>query len=111
MGSVEDSTPEPMPSEQIINLCGTAPPTSMGSNMKLISTALVALMMTAIVPGVSSQTAKADGGAILIGVGVYLAGDYVVGHTCQMRDWPFNVVRKVYYGLQGKRLCRYRYRH
>ena len=54
---------------------------------------------------------RADGGAILIGVGVYLAGDYVVGHTCQMRDWPFNVVRKVYYGLQGKRLCRYRYRH
>jgi hypothetical protein len=83
----------------------------MGSAMKLISTALLALMMTAVVPAISSRTAKADGGAILVGVGVYLAGDYVVGHTCQMRDWPFNVVRKVYYGLQGKRLCRYRYRH
>jgi hypothetical protein len=93
-----------------MRLCGIAPPIGMGSNMKLISTALVALMMTAIVPAVSSQSAKADGGAILIGVGVYLAGDYVVGHTCQMREWPFNVVRKAYYGLQGKRLCRYRYR-
>ena len=79
--------------------------------MKLISTALVALIMTAAVPTVSSQPAKADGGAVLIGVGVYLAGDYVVGHTCQMRDWPFNMMRKVYYGLHGKRLCRYRYRH
>ena len=84
---------------------------TMGSAMKLISTALVALMMTAVVPAITSRTAKADGGAILIGVGVYLAGDYVVGHTCQMRDWPFNVVRKVYYGLQGKRLCRYCYKH
>ena len=54
--------------------------------MKLISTALVGLMMTAVVPAITSRTAKADGGAILIGVGVYLAGDYVVGHTCQMRD-------------------------
>src|SRR5262245_10789055 len=83
---------------------------TMGNTMKPFSTALVALMMTAALP-ITSQTAKADGGAILIGVGVYLAGDYVVGHTCQMRDWPFNVVRKVYYGLQGKRLCRYRYKH
>lgn len=79
--------------------------------MKLISAAVVALTMTAVLSPLTSPTAKADGGAILIGVGVYLAGDYVVGHTCQMRDWPFNVVRKVYYGLHGKRLCRYRYRH
>jgi hypothetical protein len=83
----------------------------MGNTMKLISTALAAMMITAVAPAVSSQPAKADGGAILIGVGVYLAGDYVVGYTCRMHDWPFNVVRKVYYGLHGKRLCRFRYRH
>ena len=78
--------------------------------MKLISAALVALSLAVLCP-LTSPTAKADGGAILIGVGVYLAGDYVVGHTCRMRHWPFNVVRKVYYGLHGKRLCHYRYRH
>src|SRR5262245_36097606 len=111
MGSVEDSTPEPMHSQQSRGCAGLLHLPAWRVTMKLISTALVALMMTAIVPAVTNQPAKADGGAILIGVGVYLAGDYVVGHTCQMRDWPFNVVRKVYYGLQGKRLCRYRYRH
>ena len=84
---------------------------AMGNTMKLISTALAALMISTVVPAVGTQPARADGGAILIGVGVYLAGDYLVGYTCQMRDWPFNVVRKVYYGLHGKRLCRFRYRH
>ena len=79
--------------------------------MKPISTALAALTLTAIVAAAPAETAKADGGVVIIGVGVYLVGDYVVGRTCHMRDWPFNVVRKVYYGLQGKRVCNHRYRH
>ena len=80
--------------------------------MKLISTALAALTLTAIIAAAPGQKANADGGAVVIGVGVYLAGDYVVGRTCHMRSWPFNAVRSVYYGLQGKRVCRYhRFRH
>ena len=75
--------------------------------MKLISTVLATLTLTAIVAAAPAYKGKADGGAIAIGVGVYLAGDYVVGRTCHMRDWPFNAIRNVYYGLQGKRLCRY----
>ena len=85
---------------------------TMGETMKLISTALAALTLIAIMAAGPGQTARADGGAVVIGVGVYLVGDYVAGRTCHMRDWPFNVVKKVYYGLQGKRVCRYhRYRH
>jgi hypothetical protein len=75
--------------------------------MKPTLTTLLALTVAALVMIGPVQKAKADGGAVLIGVGVYLVGDYVVGRTCHMRDWPFNVVRKVYYGLQGKRVCRY----
>jgi hypothetical protein len=80
-----------------------------GDTMKPISTTL-ALTLTAIGAIVPAEKARADGGVVLIGVGAYLAGDYVVGRTCHLRDWPFNIVRKVYYGLHGKRVCRY-YRH
>lgn len=80
--------------------------------MKLTLTTFAALTVAAMVTIAPAQKAKADGGAVAIGVGVYLVGDYVVGRTCHMRDWPFNVIRKVYYGLQGKRVCRYhRHRH
>ena len=80
--------------------------------MKPICTAFTAVTLTAMAVAVQGHKAKADGGAVVIGVGAYLAGDYVVGRACHMRAWPFNMVRKVYDGLHGKRICRYyRRRH
>jgi hypothetical protein len=39
-------------------------------------------------------------------------GDDGRGRICHMRHWPFNFARKVYYGLQGRRVCRHhRWRH
>jgi len=97
----------PLPSKASRSLSGVD---AKGDTMKPICTAFTALTLTAMAVVVPGQKAKADGGAVVIGVGAYLAGDYVVGRTCHMRAWPFNMVRKVYYGLHGKRICRY-YRH
>lgn len=51
--------------------------------------------------------AKADGGAIAIGVGAYLVVDYLVGEKCQTHKWPFNIIKKTAYKLKGKRVCKH----
>jgi len=53
--------------------------------------------------------AKADGGAVAIGVGAYLVVDYLVGRKCEMHVWPFNIFKKTAYKLKGKPVCKYRY--
>ena len=52
--------------------------------------------------------AKADGGATAVIVGGYLVTDYVVGRKCNIRHWPFNIVKKV---TRQKRCHRHRKRH
>ncbi len=53
--------------------------------------------------------AKADGGAIAIGVGAYLVVDYLVGEKCHMHKWPFNLIKKTAYEIKGEPVCK-RYR-
>ena len=74
--------------------------------MRFLQVKLVGATLAATLALAPTQEAKADGGA-LVGVGVYLVGDYAVGRKCRMRHWPFNIVTKVAYGLHGKRVCRY----
>lgn len=78
--------------------------------MRFISTGLAGAGLAALVAIAPVHQAKADGG-VLIGVGVYLAADYVVGRKCQMHSWPVNMITKVAYGLHGKRVCRYKRYH
>ena len=78
--------------------------------MGVLSAGLAGVALATVVTLAPVSEAKADGG-ILIGVGVYLVGDYIVGRKCQMHHWPLNIATKVAYGLHGKRVCRYhRYR-
>ena len=76
--------------------------------MKFPSTGLALLGIAAMLAMIPAHQAKADGGATAIGVGVYLAGDYVVGRKCRMHLWPFNIITKVAYAVHGRRVCRYR---
>lgn len=79
--------------------------------MKLLSAGLTGATLAALLMCAPTHTAKADGG-VIIGVGVYLVGDYIVGRKCRMHHWPLNIVTKVAYGLHGRRVCRYhRYRY
>jgi hypothetical protein len=78
--------------------------------MKKILTGLAALAMTAVITTGDSTEAKADGGVVL-GIGVYLLVDALVGRHCHRSEWPFNIARKVGDELHGKRGCRGAYRH
>lgn len=79
--------------------------------MKVISTAVAALALTAVMSIGPAQEAKADGGAtIAIGVGVYLVVDHLVGRECGREEWPLNIIRKIGDELHGRPGC-YRERH
>jgi hypothetical protein len=73
--------------------------------MKTISTAMAALALSAIMMTGSPTTAKADGGAVAIGVGAYLLTDAIVGRKCNRDEWPFNIVGKIADELHGRRGC------
>lgn len=73
--------------------------------MKLLSTAVVGVTLAAVLVAASAEQARADGG-VVIGIGVYLAGDYVVGRKCRTRNWPFNIPTALVRGVEGKRVCR-----
>jgi len=73
--------------------------------MKTISTALAALALSAMMTAGSTTEAKADGGAVAIGVGVYLITDAIVGRKCHRHDWPFNMVAKIADELHGRKGC------
>lgn len=73
--------------------------------MKTISTAFAALMMSAMMTAGSTTEAKADGGAIAIGVGAYLLTDAIVGRKCNRHEWPFNIIRKIADEIHGRTGC------
>jgi outer membrane scaffolding protein for murein synthesis (MipA/OmpV family) len=73
--------------------------------MKVVSTALAGVTLAAVLAIAPAEQARADGG-IVIGIGAYLAGDYVVGRTCRTRNWPLNIPAALVRGAQGKRVCR-----
>lgn len=76
--------------------------------MKTLTTATAALAMTAMTAAGPNTEAKADGGAIAIGVGAYLVVDAIVGRKCNRAEWPFNTIRKIADELRGREGC-YRY--
>lgn len=80
--------------------------------MKQMTAVLAGTALAAMLAAAPVRDAKADGGAVAVGVGAYLVVDYVVGRKCHMRKWPFNILKKIAYGLHGKRVCKYhRYKH
>jgi hypothetical protein len=79
--------------------------------MNRITTAVGALALSAIMTAGATAPAKADGGAVAIGVGVYLLTDAIVGRKCHREDWPFNIVAKIADEIHGRDGCdRYGYR-
>ena len=79
--------------------------------MKKIISGVAALALAGIITTGQTTEAKADGGAIVLGVGAYLLVDALVGRHCHRSEWPFNLVRKVGDELHGRRGCRREYRH
>jgi|EndMetStandDraft_5_1072996.scaffolds.fasta_scaffold08662_6 hypothetical protein len=79
--------------------------------MKKILTTVAALGLAAVINTGHSTEAKADGGAVAIGVGVYLLADALVGRHCYREEWPFNIVRKVGDELHGYPGCPPYHRH
>ncbi|MDX2263752.1 MAG: hypothetical protein NW215_02105 [Hyphomicrobiales bacterium] len=76
--------------------------------MKIVKSGLGAAALAAVLAYAPATPAKADGGATAVGVGAYLVVDYVVGRKCHMHYWPFNIVKKIAYGVKHKRVCKYR---
>lgn len=73
--------------------------------MKTLTTAAAALAMTAMMAAGPNTEAKADGGAIAIGVAAYLVVDAIVGRECQRHEWPFNTISKIADELRGREGC------
>lgn len=78
--------------------------------MKKILTAVGAIALSGMMIAGAPREAKADGGAVAIGVTAYLVVDAIVGKECHIRAWPFNVITKVAHELHGKRGCHRHYR-
>lgn len=78
--------------------------------MKTIFTAIAVLAISIMTMAGSPNEAKADGGAIAIGVGAYLITDAIIGRKCHRDDWPFNIVGKIADEIHGRDGC-YRHRH
>lgn len=79
--------------------------------MKYIASAAAALALSAIITTGSTTEAKADGGAVAIGVGVYLLTDAIVGRKCHREDWPFNILAKVADEIHGRPGCHRHHYH
>lgn len=73
--------------------------------MKKLATATAALALATMMSAGVSNQAKADGGAIAIGVGAYLIVDAIVGEKCKRHDWPLNIPAKIADKLRGKPYC------
>ncbi len=76
--------------------------------MKTLLTGLSGIALAVTLAVAPVDRAKADGGAVAIGVGAYLVVDYIVGEKCAMHVWPFNLITKTAYTLKGKPVCDYR---
>lgn len=79
--------------------------------MKTVYSGVAALALGTILSLGSAQDAKADGGALVLGVGAYLVVDALIGEHCQINEWPFNLVRKVDRELHGRKGCRPQHYH
>ncbi len=77
--------------------------------MTALKMTLPALAIAAVLSAAPVQTAKADGGATAVAVGAYLVVDYAIGRKCRIHHWPFNIIKKVAYGVHGKRVCKYKH--
>jgi len=75
--------------------------------MKTVLSGLAGLALAVVLAAAPVDRAKADGGAVAIGVGAYLVVDYIVGEKCAMHVWPFNIIKKTAYTLKGKPVCKY----
>jgi hypothetical protein len=73
--------------------------------MKYMTSAAAALALSAMITTGTTTEAKADGGAVAIGVGVYLLTDAIVGRACHREDWPFNIFAKIADELHGRHGC------
>ena len=78
--------------------------------MKRVLTAAAAIAVSVALMTGAPRDAKADGGAIAIGVTAYLVTDAIVGHECHLRTWPFNIIHKIGRELQGRPGCKRVYR-
>jgi hypothetical protein len=76
--------------------------------MRKITTAMAGLALSALITAGPTTEAKADGGAVAIGVGAYLLADALVGRECQRHEWPLNMISKLADELRGGPGC---YRH
>jgi hypothetical protein len=79
--------------------------------MKKLMTMAAAVALSGAVMTAAPHDAKADGGAVAIGVAAYLVTDAIVGDVCHLRAWPFNIIHKVDRELRGKPGCVRVYRH
>ena len=80
--------------------------------MKKVLTSVAGVALAALLIAGPTTEAKADGGAVAIGVGAYLLVDALVGRHCHVNDWPFNLVHEIGDELRGYPGCpHYRHRH
>lgn len=79
--------------------------------MKRILTAATVVALSGTMMVSAPREAKADGGAVAIGVAAYLIVDAVVGHECRTQKWPINMISSVVDSLHGRRSCHHRRRH
>ncbi|MDZ4791404.1 MAG: hypothetical protein SGJ17_09395 [Hyphomicrobiales bacterium] len=78
--------------------------------MSFLKVTFSTFALAAVLTQAPMQSAKADGGATAVAVGAYLVVDYAVGRKCHMHKWPLNIIKKVAYGIHGKRICKYKHR-
>ena len=78
--------------------------------MKKVLSGVAALAVAIGLMAGTAKEAKADGG-VLLGIGIYLLADAVVGEVCHTDAWPLNTVRKVGRALHGRKPCRRHYGH
>lgn len=73
--------------------------------MKKIVSGIAAMTLAAALTAGAPTPAKADGGAVLLGVGAFLLVDALVGRHCGQNDWPFNIARTVDHRIHGQDGC------
>ena len=73
--------------------------------MHKLTTAMAGLALFGVMAAGPATEAKADGGAIAIGVGAYLVVDALVGRHCHRDEWPLNLVGKLADEIHGRRGC------
>lgn len=73
--------------------------------MNRFVTATAGLALFGLMAAGPATEAKADGGAIAIGVGAYLVVDALVGRHCHRDEWPLNLIGKLADEIHGHPGC------